>query len=104
MYCSTCGTLNCSIPINATLQGLYEIQGSIGGYVASLKDSKLHLLGISCQSHIEKREKQVRLKLATAEKQMTEMTGKDTGQLEKSILAMRIELGLECEAMEAQDE
>jgi hypothetical protein len=96
MYCSTCGTLNCSIPINATLQGLYEIQGSIGGFVASMRDPKLHLLGISCQSHIEKREKQVRLKLATAEKQLTEMAGKDTGPLEKSILTMRLELGLEC--------
>ena len=104
MNCSSCGTLNCSIPFNATLQALYEIQGSIGGYVASLKDPKLHLLGISCQSHIEKREKQVRHKLATAEKQLLEMAGKDTGQLEKSILAMRIELGMECEIMEALDE
>ena len=104
MYCSTCGTFNCSIPINATLQGLYEIQGSIGGFVASMRDPKLHLLGISCQSHIEKREKLVSLKLATAEKQLVEMAGKDTSQLEKSILAMRIELGMECEIVEALDE
>ncbi len=97
MNCSTCGTRNCQIPPNATLQELGKMQSSTGGFMASLKDQKLHLLGISCQSHIESREKQIRLNLTTAEKQLAEMEGKETSELEKSILAMRVELGLECE-------
>ena len=104
MYCSTCGTRNCQIPPNATLPTLTEMLRSTGGFKASLKDPTLHLLGISCQSHIDSRKKQVRLNLTTAEKQLAEMVGKETSELEKSIHAMRVELGLECEVVEAMDE
>lgn len=97
MNCLTCGTLNCSIPSNATLPTLEEMQRRTGGFMASLQDPLLHLLGISCQSHIESRKKQVRLNLTTAEKQLAEMVGKKTSELEKSIHAMRVELGMECE-------
>jgi hypothetical protein len=100
MHCLTCGTLNCLIPSNATLKQLEEMQRSTGGFMASLQNPLLNLLGISCQSHIESRKKQVSLNLTTAEKQlaeMAEMERKETGSLEKRIHAMRVELGLECE-------
>ena len=80
--------------------------------MSSLKNPASHLLGISCQSHIEARKRELRLNLETAEKRISEMAGNDESglsakqmemlqkkrvRLEQTIRTLRIELGLEVE-------
>lgn len=118
-FCSICGIVDCQIKFGSTISQIESLQHSTGGFLSSLKNPDLHLLGISCQAHIEARKRELRLNLETAEKRITEMAGNEEsvfsakqmemlqqkrGQFEQKIQTMRIELGLEVENEKVAEE
>ena len=111
-FCSVCGALSCQIPFGLTISQLESLQQSNGSFANSLKNLASHSQGISYQSHIEARKRELRLNLETAEKRISEMAGNDESglsakqmemlqkkrvRLEQTIRTLRIELGLEVE-------